>query len=108
MVLVRAIIRPEKVGIVLSELLSAGFPAVTKMDVFGRGKQKGVKVGEVFYDEIPKEMLLMVVDEKDKDDLVKIIMKYAKTGENGNFGDGRIFVSPVEEAYTISTKKKGL
>lgn len=108
MLLVRAIIRPEKVGIVLSELLSAGFPAVTKMDVFGRGKQKGVKVGEVFYDEIPKEMLLMVVDDKDKDDVVKIIMKYARTGENGNFGDGRIFVSPVEEAYTISTKKKGL
>lgn len=108
MVLVRSIIRPEKVGIVLSELLSAGFPAVTKMDVYGRGKQKGVKVGEVFYDEIPKEMLLMVVDEKDKDDVIRIIMKYAKTGDSGHFGDGRIFVSPVEEAYTISTKKKGL
>jgi nitrogen regulatory protein PII 1 len=108
MVLIRSIIRPEKVGIVLSELLSAGFPAVTKMDVFGRGKQKGVKVGEIFYDEIPKEMLLMVVEDKDKEDVVRIIMKYARTGENGNFGDGRIFVSPVEEAYTISTRKKGL
>ncbi|MDF2611406.1 MAG: family nitrogen regulator [Lachnospiraceae bacterium] len=108
MVLVRAIIRPEKVGLVLSELLSAGFPAVTKMDVYGRGKQKGVKVGEVYYDELPKEMLLMVVEDADKEDVVKIIMKYAKTGENGSFGDGRIFVSPVEEAYTISTKKKGL
>lgn len=108
MLLVRAIIRPEKVGVVLSELLSAGYPAVTKMDVYGRGKQKGVKVGEVFYDEIPKEMLLMVVEDADKDDVVKIIMKYARTGENGHFGDGRIFVSPVEEAYTISTKSKGL
>ena len=108
MLLVRAIIRPEKVGVVLSELLSAGFPAVTKMDVFGRGKQKGVKVGEIFYDEIPKEMLLMVVEDNDKDDVVKIVMKYARTGESGHFGDGRIFVSPVEEAYTISTKKQGL
>ena len=108
MVLVRAIIRPEKVGIVLSELLSAGFPAVTKMDVYGRGKQKGVKVGEVFYDEIPKEMLLMVVEERDKEDVIRIIMKYARTGSEGYFGDGRIFISPVEEAYTISTKKKGL
>ncbi|MDF2952623.1 MAG: family nitrogen regulator [Anaerocolumna sp.] len=108
MVLVRAIIRPEKVGLVLSELLSAGFPAVTKMDVYGRGKQKGVKVGEVYYDELPKEMLLMVVEDADKEDVVKIIMKYARTGENGSFGDGRIFVSPVEEAYTISSKKKGL
>lgn len=108
MLLVRAILRPEKVGTVLSELLSAGYPAVTKMDVYGRGKQKGVKVGEIYYDEIPKEMLLMVVEDADKDDVVKIIMKYARTGESGHFGDGRIFVSPVEEAYTISTKKKGL
>lgn len=108
MLLIRTIIRPEKVSIVLSELLSAGFPAVTKMDVYGRGKQKGVKVGEIYYDEIPKEMLLMVVNEEDKDDVIKIIMKYARTGENGNYGDGRIFVSPVEEAYTISTKKAGL
>ncbi len=108
MLLVRAIIRPEKVGTILSELLAAGYPAVTKMDVYGRGKQKGVKVGEVFYDEIPKEMLLMVVEDADKDDVVKLIMRYARTGENGHFGDGRIFVSPVEEAYTISTKTKGL
>lgn len=108
MLLIRAIIRPEKVGIVLSELLSAGYPAVTKMDVYGRGKQKGVKVGEIFYDEIPKEMLLIVVEDADKDDVVKLIMKYSRTGETGHFGDGRIFVSPVEEAYTISTKKKGL
>lgn len=108
MLLVRAIIRPGQVGVVLSELLSAGFSAVTKMDVYGRGKQKGVKVGDVFYDEIPKEMLLIVIRDEDKDDLVKIIMKYARTGENGNFGDGRIFVSPVEEAYTISTKSSGL
>jgi nitrogen regulatory protein PII 1 len=108
MVLVRAIIRPEKVGIVLSELLAAGFPAVTKMDVYGRGKQKGVKVGEIYYDEIPKEMLLIVVEDKDKDDIIRIIMKYARTGEAGQFGDGRIFVSPVEEAYTISSRKKGL
>lgn len=108
MLLIRSIIRPEKVGTVLSELLSAGFPAVTKMDVYGRGKQKGVKVGDVFYDEIPKEMLLMVVNDEDKEDVVKIIMKYARTGENGNFGDGRIFVTKVEEAYTISTKKEGL
>lgn len=108
MLLVRAIIRPEKVGVVLSELLSAGFPAVTKMDVYGRGKQKGVKVGEIYYDEIPKEMLLIVVEDNDKDDVIKIIMKYARSGDEGHFGDGRIFVSPVEEAYTISTRKKGL
>jgi len=108
MVMIRAIIRPERVGVVLSELCDAGFPAVTKMDVMGRSRQRGVKVGDVFYDEIPKEMLMMVVKDEDKDDVIKIIMKNAKTGEKGAFGDGKIFVSPVDEVYTISSGEKGL
>lgn len=103
MLMVKAIIRPEKVTTVLSELCDAGFPAVTKFDVVGRGKQRGVKVGEIFYDEIPKQMLLIVIKDEDKDDIVKIITKNAKTGNKGAFGDGKIFVSPVEEAYTISS-----
>jgi nitrogen regulatory protein PII 1 len=107
MLLVRAIIRPEKAGIVMSELAAAGFPAVTKLDVFGRGKQKGITVGDIHYDEIPKEMLVIFCNDEDKDDLVKIIIRTAKTGE-GNYGDGRIFISPVESAYTISTGKPGL
>ncbi len=108
MLLIRAIIRPEKTGYVLSELLAAGFPAVTKMDVYGRGKQKGITVGEVHYDEIPKEMLLVVVKDEDKDDAVRVILRSARTGANGTFGDGRIFISPVDDAYTISTGKQGL
>lgn len=108
MLLIRAIIRPEKSGVVLSELLDAGFPAVTKMDVFGRGKQRGISIGEVHYDEIPKEMLLTVVNDEDKDDVVKIITRNARTGEKGHFGDGRIFISQVVDAYTISTGKQGL
>lgn len=108
MLLIRAIVRPEKTAYVLSELLSADFPAVTKMDVFGRGRQMGVKVGDLVYDEIPKELLLLVVEDKDKEDAVKVIMDAARTGDNGNFGDGRIFISPVEDAYTVSTGKRGL
>jgi len=103
MLMIKAIIRPEKVGIVLSELSDGGFPAVTKVDVMGRGKQKGVRVGEVFYDEIPKVMLIMVVRDEDKDDVIKIIMKNARTGTKAAFGDGKIFVTPVEEVYTISS-----
>ncbi|KZL91351.1 P-II family nitrogen regulator [Clostridium magnum] len=108
MLMIKAILRPEKVGFVLSELCDAGFPAVTKYDVVGRGKQRGVKVGEVYYDEIPKEMIMLVVKDEDKDDAIKIIIKNAKTGEKGAFGDGKIFVVPVEEAYTISSNSKEL
>ena len=52
--------------------------------------------------------MIIMAEEKDKDDIIRIIMKNAKTGENGNFGDGRIFVTPVLEAYTISSGKSGL
>lgn len=106
MVLIRAIIRVEKTGEVLTELLNAGFPAVTQMSVSGRGKQKGLQVGSIYYEKIPKEMLLIVADDEDKDDVIKIIMRVAKTGENGHFGDGRIFVSRVDEGYTISNQSR--
>lgn len=91
----------------MKEAAEAGFQAVTKMDVYGRGKQKGIQVGDIYYDEIPKEMLMFFCNDDDKDDLVKVILRTAKTGE-GTFGDGRIFISPVEDAYTISSGKQGL
>ncbi len=61
MIMIRSVVRPEKVDAVLAALMEAGFPAVTKMSVVGRGKQRGIKIGEITYDEIPKELLLMVV-----------------------------------------------
>jgi nitrogen regulatory protein PII 1 len=81
----------------------AGFPSVTKMDVYGRGKQRGMRVGEVTYDELPKEMIFTVVKESDKDFVIKIIMQAARTGNKGAYGDGKIFVSEVEEVYTVSS-----
>lgn len=108
MVLVRAIIRQEKTSYVLSKLVEAGFPATTELDVYGRGKQKGITVGSVTYDEIPKTMLLIVVEDKDEEKVSNLIMESARTGDNGNFGDGRIFVSDVKKAYTISNKTMGL
>jgi len=103
MLMIRSIIRPEKVEKVLAALMDAGFPAVTKMSVIGRGKQSGIKIGEIVYDEIPKEMLITVLDEKDKDTALKIIAKTARTGETGSMGDGKIFISQVEEVFTISS-----
>ena len=103
MILVRAIIRPEKCDAVLTALAEAGFPAVTKVPVVGRGKQRGIKIGDITYDELPKDLLLMVVKDQDKDYVIKAILKVARTGNKGAFGDGKIFVSPVEAIYTVSS-----
>ena len=67
MIMIRAIVRPEKADEVLEALMDAGFPSITKYSVAGRGKQRGIKIGEVTYDEIPKTMLMSVVKAEDKD-----------------------------------------
>lgn len=90
----------------MKALLNAGFPAVTKLPVFGRGKQRGIKVGNVTYDELPKDLLMIVINDKDKDFVIETIIEAARSGEKGQFGDGKIFVTPVEESYTISSGKK--
>jgi nitrogen regulatory protein PII 1 len=104
--MIRSIIRPEKADAILAALMDAGFPAVTKYSVAGRGKQRGIKIGEVTYDELPKVMLMSVVKAEDKDFVIKTIMETARTKGKGAFGDGKIFISPVEESYTISSGVK--
>ncbi|MBF0226209.1 MAG: P-II family nitrogen regulator [Desulfobacterales bacterium] len=106
MIMIKSIVRPEKVDNVLAALMEAGFPGVTKISVVGRGKQRGIKIGDITYDEISKELLLTVVKNEDKDFVIKTIIKAARTGEKGAYGDGKIFILPVEEVYTISSKMK--
>ncbi len=108
MKMIRAIIRPEKADEVAKFLLDAGYPSMTRMDVYGRGKQKGIQVGGVFYDELPKHMFLIVVEDSDEESVVNIITKAAQTGSDGNYGDGRIFVTSIEKAFTISSMSEGL
>jgi nitrogen regulatory protein PII 1 len=106
MLMIKSIVRPTKVDDVLAALMEAGFPAVTKMSVVGRGKQRGIKIGEITYDEIPKEMLITVIPDSDKDFVIKTVIKAARTGDKGAYGDGKIFVSQVDEVYTISSGVK--
>ena len=100
MKMIRAFIRPEKEQEVVLALEGAGFPSLTKMPVFGRGKQKGLQVGPVHYDELPKTLVMMVVNDAEVDQVVGIISGKARTGF---IGDGKIFISPVESSYTVRT-----
>ncbi len=107
MKMIRAIVRPEKSRDVIDALSDRGFNSVTEIDVYGRGKQKGITIGSIKYDELPKIMLLIIVEDEDEKTVVDTILENAKTGE-GTMGDGRIFVIPVESAYTISTREEGI
>lgn len=103
MKMIKAIIRPEKAEDVLEVLMENGFNAATRMAVLGKGKQKGLKVGEIYYDEIPKELIMIVVEDKDVDTVSRLILNTAKTDKDGNYGDGKIFINEVEKAITISS-----
>ena len=105
MKMVRAFIRPEKQQEVVQALEGAGYASLTKMPVFGRGKQKGLQVGPIYYDELPKTLLMLVVEDENAKHAIQVIEDKARTGF---IGDGKIFVSPVEEAYTTRTGEAGL
>ena len=105
MKMIRAIIRPNKEEKVVEHLEKEGFYSLTKMNVFGRGKQKGIRVGTVCYDELPKVMLMLVVNDEEVTRAVNVIQNSARTG---NIGDGKIFVTDVSEAYTVRTGENGL
>ena len=108
MLAVTAIIRPGKIIDRQDGLYSRGFCAMTEINGSGRGKERGIKVGDVLYQEMTKIMIYMVVEDDEKDIVVDTIMQSAMTGESGNPGDGKIFVSPVYESYTISSQSLDL
>ena len=108
MKMIKAIIKPERVEDVLDSLMNKGYLAATRMNVLGRGKQKGLKVGDTYYDEIPKELIMIVVNDDEEDKVAKIIVDASKTNKTGTYGDGKIFISEVERVITISSGKDEL
>jgi nitrogen regulatory protein PII 1 len=103
--MIRAILRPDAVDGVADGLAEAGFSSMTKIHAFGRGKQKGLTVGTIHYDELPKTMIMVVVEDNAVKDILTLIKYKAYTG---NFGDGKIFITPVDDAYTVRTGTRGL
>ena len=101
---IEAIIRPERLEQVKKALEENGFVAMTIIEVLGRGEQKGIKLqyrgGTMEVDLLPKLKLEMFVHDVDADKVMKIICDSARTGK---FGDGRIFVSPVEKSGKVRT-----
>ncbi len=106
---IEAIIRPEKLDAVKSALEAAGFLGLNIVHVTGRGVQKGIvhsgRGGETYtVDMLPKLKIEVVVKDADAEKVIEIIVNAAKTG---NIGDGKIFVTTVEEAIRVRTGERG-
>ena len=104
---IECFIQPFKLDSVKDALIGAGVEGMSVTEVKGFGRQRGYIKGEVPNKEVkflPKIKLEIVVDEEIVDDITKLIVKLAKTGE---IGSGKIFILPVEDAVRIRTSESG-
>ena len=105
---IEAIIKPFKLDEVKEALHEVGVQGMTVTEVKGFGRQKGhteiYRGSEYTVDFLPKLKLEMVLSDSQVEAAVAAIIKGAKTGK---IGDGKIFVSPVEQAIRIRTDETG-
>jgi len=105
---VEAIIKPFKLEEVKEALSGIGVTGLTVTEVKGFGRQKGHKEtyrgAEYVVEFLPKSKLEIVVRDDQLEQVVETIVKAASTGR---IGDGKIFVSPMEEAVRIRTGESG-
>ena len=105
---IEALVRPGKVGDVVSALDKIGNPGIILSEIEGHGKQRGVEQqfrGKTYKVEfMTKGMVQVVVNDEDVDKTVVAIREAAFTGE---VGDGKIFIYPIEDAIRIRTGETG-
>lgn len=105
---IEAIIRSEKLDDLREALDGKGLSSMTVTEVKGRGAQKGItlewRVGDYRVEFIPKIKVELVVNAGAVDQVVATILSVCSTGK---VGDGKIFISPIEEVIRIRTKEKG-
>lgn len=105
---IEAIFRPEKLEEVKQALIGLGHAGLTVAEVRGHGIQKGIthhwRGQEYNVDLLPKVMVMAVVKDDEVSEVVDAITKVTRTGA---IGDGKIFISPVEEAVRIRTGETG-
>ena len=105
---IEAIIKPFRLTDVKDALNELGIQGMTVSEVKGFGRQKGhteiYRGSEYTVDFLPKIKIETVVDDNLKDAAVQAILKAAKTGK---IGDGKVFISAVEEAVRIRTDERG-
>jgi nitrogen regulatory protein P-II 1 len=105
---IEAIIKPFKLDAVREALSSLGVEGMTVIEVKGFGRQKGhteiYRGSEYTVDFLPKIKIEVVVPDSLVEAAVAAVIKAAKTGK---IGDGKVFVTPVENAIRIRTEETG-
>lgn len=105
---ITAIIRPFKLDEVKEALIEEGIRGLTITEVRGYGRQKGhtetYRGSEYQIEFVPKIKIEIVVENNKAEKVVEVILKASKTGQ---VGDGKIFISDIQEAIRIRTEESG-
>ncbi|MEI7665704.1 MAG: P-II family nitrogen regulator [Synechococcaceae cyanobacterium ELA263] len=108
MKMITALVRPSKVDAVKTALVALEIIGMTVSDARGFGRQKGqverYRGNEFTVDFLPKSKIVVVVIDDKVKPAIEAITKAARTGE---IGDGKIFVTPVEDTIRIRTGESG-
>jgi nitrogen regulatory protein P-II 1 len=111
MKMITAILQPSRFEAVKDLLARAGVKGLTVSDAHGVGRQKGkteiYRGHEYTVNLIPKVKVEIAVDDEDTERVIDTIVKGARTGEEGKIGDGKVFVSELENAIRIRTREEG-
>ena len=104
---IEAIIRPERLETVQLKLRRIGYPGMMVTEMEGHGRQKGLHSNwpdGMRVNFLPKTKMEIVVENRDKEKVLKAIVLGARTGE---MGDGKIFIFEVKDAIRIRTGERG-
>jgi nitrogen regulatory protein PII len=105
---IEAIVKPFKLEEIKDALSGVGVTGMTVTEVKGFGRQKGhteiYRGSEYTVDFLPKLKIEVVTEDDESESVVEAIIKAAKTGK---IGDGKVFVSPIDDAIRIRTEETG-
>ncbi len=113
MVSIEAVVRPERIHHVTEALESAGCQGFYYSNITGEGRQRGVEVfvgrggAMASRHSVPKTLVRTIITDDMQETVIAAIIEAARTGDKGEIGDGKIFVTPVSDVVRVRTGERG-
>ena len=113
MLKIEAVVRPERTSTVIEALTQAGVKGYSYWNITGKGQQEGVEVftgrgGHLSHRAaLPKTMIMTVISDDMKEKVLSAIIDAARTSDEGTIGDGKIFITSLDNAVRVRTGESG-
>ena len=112
MIRIEAIVKPERINQVTDAMLQAGCGGFHYHNVTGQGTQQGIEVftgrgGTMVKAAVVKTLVVSIIPDGMKDTVIQAIIEAARSPDGGLIGDGKIIITPVEDAVRVRTGERG-